>query len=235
MGRRARKEADNLARIAQGLDPTPKKRRTNIVGAIVSAVVGVVTAGASIAVQIAAQAALAAAKQVKARRDRRQEKHDIRRVVNEDKILDQQEAIGMSAWGELLGSVGRAGVSAYSARQARRSQPGVGMVGAAGPVMGGLARIGSAFGAGSVIRGAGTYAGKAVGWCRRNPGRCAALGGLTAIEALLSSGGSLPRSGRSRGITSRELRSFRRVTKIISKYCSPVRKAMRSPALKKGR
>ena len=141
----------------------------------------------------------------------------------------------MSLWGQAFGAALKVGTEAYGARQARRSQPGLGMVGAAGPVMGGLARIGSAFGAGSVIRGAGTYAGKAVGWCRRNPGRCAALGGLTAIEALLSSGGSLPRSGRSRGITSRELRSFRRVTKIISKYCSPVRKAMRSPALKKGR
>lgn len=168
----------------------------------------------------------------------------IGRYDAEDKFLNEQDLVlakktganDMSIWQELGGAVVRGGIASSQARSARRSaaMPGSGMT-SMFPAAGVFGGVAARLGVGGVIRGAGTYAGRAAAWCRRNPGRCTALGGLTAIEALLSSGGSLPRTGRSRGITSRELRSFRRVTKIISKYCSPVRKAMRAPALKSRR
>lgn len=237
MGRRARKAADNEARRVAGLDPTPKKRRTNIIGTVLGAVLAVVTAGASLPIQLAAKAALAAAQ---AARERSKGKQLIRREQSAEKIyVARNSEVGMSIWSDLAGAAVRGYTTSAQNRMARRSASMPGAGAAFGPVVGavggGLARIGTGLGFGGMVRGAGTVAGKAVSWCRRNPGRCAALGGLTAIEGILSSGGSLPRSGRSRGITSRELRSFRRVTRIISKYCAPVRKAMKSPALKKGR
>jgi len=83
---------------------------------------------------------------------------------------------------------------------------------------------------------AGRIAASAMNYCRRNPQWCATVGGAVAVEAMIRAG-QLPamKRRRGRGITSVELRNFKRVAKFTSKYCAPVRRAMKAPVMRKAR
>lgn len=80
------------------------------------------------------------------------------------------------------------------------------------PAVGGAVVAGGrllAAGAGAVARGA-------VAWCRRNPAWCASVGGTAAVGAMIQEGRlPMPRRRRGRGLTARDLRSFRRTVRVI--------------------
>lgn len=103
------------------------------------------------------------------------------------------------------------------------AQPGIGFASLAS--VGSIARVGAA-----VV----TRAGRAARYyCRKNPGWCAGLGGVSAVESLVSSGQlPPPQIRRSKGITASELRAFKRVSKFTSKYCPSVRRSMTAPAVR---
>jgi len=151
----------------------------------------------------------------------------------------------LTGFANLAGSIGQA----YQAFQRPRITPPApafagGMMQTAfplaGPIAGGLMRtlpsLGAA-GAGAVV-GAGVRLGmvgarrlyaSAAGYCRRNPGWCASIGGLAAVEGLIRSGQLPPMRGRrGRGITSKEFRSFRRVHGVLAKFCAPKMRIKRS-------
>lgn len=96
------------------------------------------------------------------------------------------------------------------------------------PAVGGAAvRVGVA-GAKRVYSAAASY-------CRKHPSWCSTVGGIAAVEAMIGRGElPLPKRRRGRGITATELRNFKRVAKFTSKYCAPVRKAMKAPAMRRG-
>jgi hypothetical protein len=88
-------------------------------------------------------------------------------------------------------------------------------------------------GAGMVV-GAGIAAARrlaqsAATYCRRHPQWCSTIGGIAAVEGLIRSGQLPPiKRRRARGITARELQSFKRVTKTLNKWCKvapPTRRA----------
>lgn len=85
-----------------------------------------------------------------------------------------------------------------------------------------------------VVRGAKAAYRSAASYCRKHPGWCQTIGGIAAVEAMVSSG-QLPviKSRRGRGITATELKNFKRVARFTSKYCAPVRKAMKAPAMRR--
>lgn len=87
------------------------------------------------------------------------------------------------------------------------------------PAIGGAVATGGrllAAGAGAAMRGA-------VAWCRRNPNWCATVGGTAAVAAMIEQG-QLPmpkRHRRGRGISGRDLRSYRRVHNLLAGFCAP--------------
>jgi len=87
------------------------------------------------------------------------------------------------------------------------------------------------FGAGRAVRSARAIASAASSYCRRHPGWCASIGGLAAVEGLVNSGQlPVPKRRRRKGISGRDLGNFMRVSKVLSRYCAPIRKARSSPA-----
>lgn len=148
-----------------------------------------------------------------------------------------------AALGGPIGTVLTAASTAYGAYQALKPQEQTPMPGGAGlsglPTMGmglGLspATVGRAAG---VAVGAARNVGKAaVNLCRKYPQWCSTIGGTVAVEALLHSGQlPMPKRRRGRGITAGELRSFKRVAKFTSRYCAPVHRAMKAPAVRGGK
>lgn|SRR5574341_21437 len=104
------------------------------------------------------------------------------------------------------------------------------MVGGAGAMLG--------FGAGGLVRagvgGAKAITRSAIGYCRRHPQWCSTIGGIAAVEGLISQGQLPPiKRRRGRGISATELRHFKRVVRFTSKYCAPVHRAMRAPAMRR--
>jgi hypothetical protein len=94
------------------------------------------------------------------------------------------------------------------------------------PSFGGMRALpgaGAILGAGAVaVRGAGAAMRGATAWCRRNPAWCAQIGGTAAIAGMIESGQlPMPRRRRGRGISSRDLRSYRRVHNLLSDFCAP--------------
>lgn len=77
-----------------------------------------------------------------------------------------------------------------------------------------------------VARSAKSIYNSAASYCRRHPQWCATVGGIAAVEALVSNG-QLPviKRRRRKGITARELGSFTRVARIFKKYCGVASKA----------
>lgn len=98
---------------------------------------------------------------------------------------------------------------------------------AALPMLGGLgARLAPMIGGAGAAVGVAVARGRAivssaVSYCKANPGWCASIGGLAAVEALVR-GGQLPlkRRRRARGISGRDLRAFSRVHRVLSKFCA---------------
>jgi len=91
---------------------------------------------------------------------------------------------------------------------------------------GGLGRIGGG-GLGGIIGGAsraiGGAARGAATMCAKYPQWCLAVGGVSAVASMIQSGQlPAPRRRRRRGISSRDLTSFRRVANLVDRYSKPV-------------
>lgn len=100
----------------------------------------------------------------------------------------------------------------------------------------GLVSPGAVASAGRVVMtGARAAAKGAVNLCRKYPQWCSTIGGTAAVEALIHSGQiPAPKHRRGRGITAHELKAFKRVARFTSRYCAPVHRAMKAPAVRKG-
>lgn len=109
-----------------------------------------------------------------------------------------------------------------------------GRIATGGMMGGGRALVGGVIG--GVVRGGRAIWRSAATYCRKHPQWCSTIGGIAAVEAMIGRG-ELPtiKKSRGRGITARELRSFKKVARFTSKYCAPVKKAMKSPALRRGK
>lgn len=110
--------------------------------------------------------------------------------------------------------------------------PGMTSIGRALPaipaLVGGAARIG--------VTGAKRVYSAAASYCRKHPQWCSTIGGIAAVEAMIGRGElPIPKRRRGKGISATELRNFRRVVKFTSKYCAPTKRAMRAPAMRRGR
>ncbi len=82
---------------------------------------------------------------------------------------------------------------------------------------------GAAGAAGAAGRKIASYARGAASMCSKYPQWCLAVGGVSAIAAMMQSGQlPKPRRRRAHGITPRDLRSFRRVATLIKNYSAPV-------------
>ncbi len=94
---------------------------------------------------------------------------------------------------------------------------------------------------GAVIRGASaagrsvaTAARGAASMCAKYPAWCVAAGGVAAIAGMMQSGQlPMPRRRRRRGITPRDLQSFRRVATLIKSYGPTARRVPSSCAPRK--
>lgn len=154
--------------------------------------------------------------------------------------------IGKAALGMIpgVGPVLATAATAYGVYQSLKPQPQVGA-----PVGGlsvmpsmpsvssmGMLSPGTVAGAGRVVMaGARSVARGAASLCRKYPQWCSTIGGTAAVEALMHSGQlPPPKRRRGRGITAHELKAFKRVARFTSKYCAPVHRAMRAPAVRKG-
>jgi hypothetical protein len=111
---------------------------------------------------------------------------------------------------------GFGGAVAGGGRAVIRALPGAGRVAgsALGAATGGMVPSfgGGARGAGNVNRSAAIY-------CRRHPQWCTQVGGVGAVASLVGSGQLPPiRRRRGRGISSRDLRAFGRVNRLLSRF-----------------
>jgi len=75
------------------------------------------------------------------------------------------------------------------------------------------------------VAGARAVASSAMTYCRRHPQWCAGIGGSAAVAALIDSG-QLPKikRRRGRGLTPKDLRSFKRVANLIRVFAPTVRR-----------
>lgn len=113
---------------------------------------------------------------------------------------------GAAIGGALGGALARKPMSAM--------MPGVGATGpsfalpALGPVVAAGGRL--------AVAGARTAMQGAITWCRRNPAWCSSIGGTAAVAALIESGQlPAPKRRRGRGLSSRDLRGFRKTVRLI--------------------
>jgi hypothetical protein len=88
--------------------------------------------------------------------------------------------------------------------------------------------------AGGAARRIGSAARGAASMCARFPQWCVAVGGVSAIAAMMQSGQlPVPKRRRRRGITPRDLQSFRRVAGLIKSYGPTARRVPSSCAPRK--
>lgn len=112
--------------------------------------------------------------------------------------------VGLTA----LGGLGARSSMAAAAPVAIPGAGALGMLPALGPVVAAGGRVAIA-GARTAMRGA-------VAWCRRNPSWCASIGGTAAVASMIESGQlPMPKHRRGRGLTSRDLRGFRKTVRLI--------------------
>jgi hypothetical protein len=91
----------------------------------------------------------------------------------------------------------------------------------------GLPTIGRAigFGAGMMVGRARAIARGAAALCIKHPQWCSTIGGVAAVGAMMESGQlPIPKRRRGRGLTPRDLRSFRRVARLIRVFAPSVRR-----------
>lgn len=116
--------------------------------------------------------------------------------------------------GAVAGAIGQLGARSSAL-------PGVG---GAGPAMA-LPALGPVVVAGGRLAVAGARAAMrgAIAWCRRNPAWCSTVGGTAAVAAMIESGQlPMPRKRRGRGLSSRDLRGFRKTTRLIRQVAGSV-------------
>jgi len=128
--------------------------------------------------------------------------------------------LGGPAGAAIGGAIGGAITRPRGILPTETSLPGVGF-GGPSMALGGLAPI-----AGAAVRvgvaGARTAMNAAIAWCRRNPAWCASVGGTAAVAAMVESGQlPKPRRRRGRGLSGRDLRSYRRVHNLLAGFCAP--------------
>ncbi len=130
--------------------------------------------------------------------------------------------------GGVPGAVVGAGVGGVGASMGSSSKlpplPGGARQNTVGPV-GKIAPIAAGVG-GALAAGGRKIAGIARGasaMCAKYPAWCLAAGGLGAVAGLMQSGQlPVPKRRRRRGITPRDLSSFRRVANLVNHYAKPV-------------
>lgn len=143
-----------------------------------------------------------------------------------------------AAKGFLTGGLPGAVVGGALGGVAKVAKPGTGMIpgvaktsiptlktlpggggGALPPLIGGAVSM-----AGSAGRALGNVGRAAANMCARYPAWCAGVGGVAAIATLMHNGTlPVPRRRRRKGITPRDLQSFRRVANLVKQYSAPVR------------
>lgn len=138
--------------------------------------------------------------------------------------------IGTAIGGPIGGAIGVALAGSSGARSMSISptyqSAGLPALGALGGTLGRLTLpgVGAVAGAvgGAVVRGAGSAMRGAIALCRKHPQWCSTIGGTAAVAAMMESGQiPVPKKRRSRGITGREFRAFRRVHHVLSGFCAP--------------
>lgn len=115
------------------------------------------------------------------------------------------------------------------------SRPGMGFV-ASSAGMSSLPPLirGATTAGGYIVRGARAAAASASYYCRKYPTWCSTIGGLAAVEAMVGNGQLPPiKRRRRKGITPRDLSSFRRVASLIKSYGPTARKVPSSCAPRK--
>jgi len=118
-----------------------------------------------------------------------------------------------------LGALAKIGAAGITARGATAVMPGAGAVSSFLPALPTIAR-GAGMVVGTGVRLGRNVAASAMTYCRRHPGWCAAAGGLGAVEGMISSGQLPPiKRRRARGITGVELKNFRRVSRVLDRWC----------------
>jgi hypothetical protein len=101
------------------------------------------------------------------------------------------------------------------------STPGAGMGGGVLRALPGA--IG--YGAGVVVGRARAIARGAAALCAKHPQWCSTIGGVAAVAGMMESGQlPVPKRRRGRGLTPRDLRSFRRVARLIRVFAPTVRR-----------
>lgn len=98
--------------------------------------------------------------------------------------------------------------------QGGTAMPGIGFNGPSfalppvGPIVAAGGRV--------VVAGARSAMQGAIAWCRRNPAWCSSIGGTAAVAAMIESGQlPAPKRRRGRGLSSRDLRGFRKTVRLI--------------------
>jgi hypothetical protein len=139
--------------------------------------------------------------------------------------------LGGPAGAAVGAAIAGAGSSSRATVSAAPALPGIGFApqGVGGtlpslpgfPTMGSVAAVG-----GAVVRAGAAGVRLAISsaryYCARYPSWCIAVGGLGAVQGMVS-GGQLPphRRRRRRGISAREFGAFRKVHRVLSGFCAP--------------
>jgi hypothetical protein len=98
------------------------------------------------------------------------------------------------------------------------------MMGSLPAIGGGIGRT-IGFGAGMMVGRARSIARGAAALCIKHPQWCSTIGGVAAVGAMMESGQlPIPKRRRGRGLTPRDLRSFRRVARLIRVFAPAVRR-----------
>jgi hypothetical protein len=138
--------------------------------------------------------------------------------------------IGGTVGGILGGAIAGGGTRTPTASMGSSMLPSLGGMGRM-LTLPGAGAVGVAVGAG--VRGAKAVYSAAAGYCRKHPQWCSTIGGIAAVEAMISRGElPIPKRRRGKGISATELKNFRRVAKFTSRYCAPVKRAMKAPAMR---
>jgi hypothetical protein len=95
-----------------------------------------------------------------------------------------------------------------------------------GAGMGGMAALPAiGYGAGVLVGRGRNIARAAAALCTKHPQWCSTIGGVAAVAAMMESGQMpIPKRRRGRGLTPRDLRSFRRVARLIRVFAPTVRR-----------
>lgn len=130
-------------------------------------------------------------------------------------VIPGGQAIGATA--AVLGRLG-ARSSPPPSFSAALPVPGLGMLPTL-PAVGGAVVAGGAL----VARSAAAIGRAAVHWCRRNPAWCSSIGGTAAVASMIRDGTlPMPRRRRGRGLSARDVRGFRRTTRLIRQVAGSV-------------